>query len=386
MTAFDDIERTLTGPAGHLISSFDYLNESARAEAARVRAFIDAALAQYPAEHRAAMCTRLRSVDQTQHLGAFFELALHELLLREACTVVAIEPPIAGSNRSPDFLVETGEGVRFYLEATLATGRSQVDAAAEQRMAEALAAIDTIESPDYYFGVHTSAPPAQPVSRRRLRRVLQVWLEGLDYDAVCAAWEAGSEIPSLIHEQHGMRIRIEPCPRRRMRGLAGQRAIGMIAPEGASVVQPHLAINSAVTGKASRYGDLDLPYIIAVNALGAFAEPTSVTNALFGSEYIAVREVDGAWQHREFRHPDGAWLGPRGPINTRVSAVLSTQRLTPWSIAQKRAHLTLNPWARRPLGVAPFTVDRSWVEADQIRSASGRSFAEVFELAADWPE
>lgn len=350
MSAFDDIERNLEGPAGRLISSFDYLNESARPEAARVRELIDAALARYPASNREAMRNRLRSVDETGHFSAFFELALHDLALRQGCTVLAVEPAIVGCNRSPDFLVETGEGVRFYLEATLATGQSHADAGAERRMAEALAALDAIESPDFFLGVHTSGSlPTQPVSRLRLRREVQRWVDGLNYDEVCAAWERGTGIPSLPHEQHGMRLRIEAAPRRQTRGIAGERAIGLVAPEGVAIVQPHVAINSAVAGKAGRYGDLDLPYIIAVNALADFAERTSVVEALFGTEYIVMREVDGVWGGpEERRHPNGVWYGRQGPVNTRVSAVLSTQRLTPWSVGQRRARVTLNPWARLP--------------------------------------
>jgi len=142
-----------------------------------------------------------------------------------------------------------------------------------------------------------------------------------------------------------------------------------------------------VSRKAGRYGDLDLPYIIAVNALADFAERTSVVEALFGTEYIAVEEVDGVWRDPEVRRNlDGVWRGPQGPINTRVSAVVSTQRLTLWSVAQRRARVTLNPWARRPFAASPFTVDRSWVENDRLHSADGRPLAEVFGLPAGWPE
>jgi hypothetical protein len=329
MSAFDDFERTLDGPAGHLISAFDYLNESARPEAASVRQLIDGALARYPDAHRDAIRNRLRSVDETQHLGAFFELALHELVVREGCTVLAVEPALAGCNRSPDFLVQGADGNRFYLEATLATGRSQADAGAERRMDEAISAIDAVDSPNFFLGVHTSGTPNQPVSRRQLQRAVREWVNALNYDEICVAWERGADIPNLVHEQHGARFRIEPVPRRRLRGIPGQRAIGMIGPEEAEMIEPHVAIKSAVAAKAGRYGELDLPYIIAVNALADFAERSSVTEALFGTEAIAVHQVDGVWHHREIRNPDGAWRSPQGAINTRVSAVLSTQRLTP---------------------------------------------------------
>ncbi len=50
--------------------------------------------------------------------SAFWELYLHEAYLRSGYAVT-IHPPLAGTGRHPDFLVE-GQGTRFYLEAVQA--------------------------------------------------------------------------------------------------------------------------------------------------------------------------------------------------------------------------------------------------------------------------
>jgi hypothetical protein len=55
-----------------------------------------------------------------------------------------------------------------------------------------------------------------------------------------------------------------------------------------SQINPHLAIKSSVEGKAGHYGELDLPFVIAVNALDEFADAASAIDALFGSDGVAI--------------------------------------------------------------------------------------------------
>jgi hypothetical protein len=384
MSVFDDIERTLQGGADHLISCFDYLNESTRPEAARVRNVVDAMFAKYPADGQECLKSRLRLVDDAAHKSAFFELALHEIVFREGCRVIAIEPPIAGSDKSPDFLIEDTNGNRFYLEATLAGGRPPIGVGAQRRLDEALTAIETVVSPNFSLSVSYDGAPAKPVSRKRLRKAVQSWVDGLDYDAVATTWEKDrAALPTLDHNDiPGLGLRIQPVPRGRLRGQAAKRAIGTLWPGRTVVVDPHSAITDAVKSKAGRYGVPDLPYIIAVNALSEFSCRDSVVEALFGTEMSVYQ--GGQW--RELRKPDGAWHGPRAPINTRVSAVLSVERLTPWSLAQRRARLTLNPWARQPLANVPFGIDLSWVENERLQVKQGRTISEILSLADGWPE
>jgi hypothetical protein len=123
MPVFDDGPWDLPGGADHVVSHFDYLNSSGRVEAVRVRTVVEEMFSRYPPAGQDGLRHRLRSIDDNTHLSAFFELALHDLTLRAGCTVLEIEPDLKETSRSPDFLIETPQGQRFYLEATLATGR-----------------------------------------------------------------------------------------------------------------------------------------------------------------------------------------------------------------------------------------------------------------------
>ena len=386
-SAFDDIDRDLVGGAPYLLSHFDYLNSSNRPEADRVRALVDAFLGRYPEVNRAWLRNRLRSVDDIGHLGAFFELALHHLLIRVGCGAVEVEPPIQGTRRVPDFLVETPSGDQFYLEATLATGRSQANAAAQQRLDQAFKTIDSIASPDFFLSLSTSGMPTGMITGKRLKRELKRWLASLDYDEVSAAWQGDSKaVPVFLYEEHAVRFRIPPLPRRRSRGsTAPIRSIGgrMLDP---IRVQPQVPIRNAIIGKATRYGDLDLPYIVAVNAMSDYANEEDAIDALVGSLSMSVRWSEAGYEDELTRVPDGVWLDGGGPINTRVSAVLSTERLTPWSLGQRRARLVVNPWAQKPLPGLDLGIDVLRLQEDDLRRFPGKDFRALFGLPEGWPE
>lgn len=385
MAIFDDAERTLLGGASHLISAFDYLNTSARPEAAQVRAKLEGYLASYPEAHRNNLRSRIRSLQDRQHHAATFEILLHAVLIAAGCVIEEIEPPVPASNHRPDFLVRSAAGHRFYLEAIVPSCVSVAEAGAERRMDEALHAIDQVDSPNFYLSLFTDGLPTQPVALAALRQAVQAWVNALDYDTVKAAWDAKGALPSFEQAHHGARIRIEPVPRMKTRGALGERAIGA-RMGGVQLVEDYISIRNAVIKKANRYGALDLPYVVAVNAMGQFSDEDHADFALFGTEAVVFnRNVHGELNHRFQRNPDGVWYGPHGPRKTGVSAVLSVERLTGWSLSQRRARFFLNPWAARPLTV-PCALDIRRVENDRLIKQKSQSVREILGIAENWPE
>jgi hypothetical protein len=186
-------------------------------------------LSRYPAAHREELRHRIRQMDDMAHLAAFFELAIHEFLLRAGCQILEVEPAIEGTAKFLDFLVRDAAGNDFFVEATLAVGTSREDAAAERRLQEAYTAIDSVKSPDFLPSVETAGAPEQPVSLRKLRSRLERWLRTLNYDEVAAAWQAQLSVPrfSLFFARHLAQAERLCCvvfppscrlSRRRMRG------------------------------------------------------------------------------------------------------------------------------------------------------------------------
>jgi hypothetical protein len=245
-------------------------------------------------------------------------------------------------SKSPDFLVEAPDGKRFFVEATIATGQSRTTAGAQRRLDEVYKAIDTINSPDFFLSIETVGKPSRPIRLNKLRTDIAHWLKGLDYDSVRTAWEADHHLPAFRHNEYEVVLTISPFPRVKSRGQPDGGVIGAYTMP-PTQVEPHKAIASAVMSKAGRYGRPGLPYIVAVNAMAGYAREVSAIDAMFGTPGVTLRQTAEGLKSKETRAFDGAWRNRAGPINTRVSAVLSTERLTAWSLGQRRARLILNP-------------------------------------------
>ena len=380
MRIFDGNERTNIEPACHLISQFDYLNRSARPEAAHVRTIMEEMLALYPEPHRSKLVPRLQSRDDIQHNGAVFELILHELLIRRKCRVIAIEPEIPGNSHKPDFLVESPEGFRFYLEAKIATGALGAAPGADRRMRDALQAIDEVDSPNFFLCLRSHGIPASQVPKKQLRHEVQSFVNALDNKTVVAAFEAGRSSPTYTFEHDGLRVQVEVVPKR-FKGNGG-RAIGVqVMPGG--VVEPHLPIRNALNEKAGRYGKPNLPFIIAVNALDQYANEDSAIEALFGTKCFAERD-DGSV--RIAHEHDGVWGTAAHPIYQRVSAVFSTERLSAWKLGQCSARLIVNPWAAHTIPDYPLGVDVLQGGDECLARSSGLTLREILGLPEGWPE
>jgi hypothetical protein len=367
---FDAACRWLEGGADHDISAFDYLNGSMRVEADRVREIIDMMFASYPAVGKADLRSRLRSRQDEQHLGAFFELALHHLMTSNGCAV-EIHPAVPGSTKNPDFLVMPPRGEPFYLEATLATGRTRAQDAANARLARALQTIDEVHAPEFHLHVSTRGTPAQPITGRRLRSQLDGWLS------------AGAP-GTLRYEEHGAVLRFFAVPRS-VTAKVPRRAISsrMLRPNRSTAP----AIRASVQKKANRYGVPDHPYIVAVNALGGlFLDETDVFDALFGTEFTMARSDDLI---EPARHSDGAFWNSGRARCTRVSAVLCFGQLDPWRIGTCRSWLIKHPGPLRPLDANTVSLlpgNRVELVGSEAHTITGPTLRAVFKQWRDWPE
>lgn len=380
MAVFDDTTPDLDGPMAPDETAFGYLSRSTRPEASRVRDLIEDWISHYPEEHRLALVARLRSKIDDAHQSAFFELALHELLLVTGHAVVAIEPKLEHTPYSPDFLVQAPDRSRFYLEAVVATAKSAQAVAADKRLNMAIAAIERVESPAHILDLHIEGKPTEPIRGRHLRGALAAWIAELPDS------DEAKNVPPFIYEAFGAKFTIEAPFRKNRRDRPDDRAIGVRSLE-PYWGTPGDGIRESVDKKASKYGELDAPYVVAVNATGEYQSEEDAFDAMFGSPCVIVRRFeDGRVEHRDSRNRDGVWWGKAGPRNGGLSALLFTKRLSPWSVELRRAQLIRSPWAARPLATVPLQVDELNPVDGKFVKTEGSALGAIFGLHGGWPE
>lgn len=105
MSIFSEIARDDPSRRAHGDGQFTFLDRVAGPYWDQVRELIEDWFSRLCPDAQADIRGRLRSSDDRHVRGAFFELYLHECLLRMGYTVTC-HPVLEGTTRRPDFLAE----------------------------------------------------------------------------------------------------------------------------------------------------------------------------------------------------------------------------------------------------------------------------------------
>ncbi len=385
---FDQKTRTDSSPSGHDEGTFDFLNRVEGGYWQQIRDLMEEWFARLPSSAKDDVRSRLRSRDDRHFSAAFFELYLHESLVRGGFQVTC-HPSVPNSSRAPDFLVES-HSTGFYLEAT-SVSEPDLDWAASRRLARMHEALNRMESPHFFLSVEVDSVGASDINTRRLRAGLKQWLSGLDPDEVGKHYLQASRadaVPSRTWNDNGWTLTVSVIPKSiEARGKPGLRPLGMFGPAGAMSVDVVSPVRKALTQKGSAYGELGLPFIVAVRQGSTFPLSSGIAEALYGSLQVTITSgPDQEPSYSEGRAGDGFWLGNTTWRNKRVSGVLSATNLHPWSVASELPVLWHHPQCAAPIPAIDF-----WGRVDLVGSAlqtteALRGPSEHFGLPRTWPE
>ena len=362
---------------------------------ARVRETLEDWFTRYPANHQASLRGEFRSKLESKHDAAFFELLLHELLRRRGCTV-EVHPSVPGATTKPDFLVTPPSGEAFYLEATVVSDQSKEEAGREQLQHELEDALDGIDSPDFSFAVVTRDFPEGSRPIRSVVDRIRRGLPDLDYDVFMEKWpsldlENGPrwrlDEPGWCQDGRGWEVDVYPVPRPpELRGTPNERPVFLRSAAEMVEVHPEVALKEALEDKSSKYGDLDRPFVIAVNYTGGLnIVEMEILNGLLGTRRLRVETGPDGHRTTPWRDSDGFWGYTGNPLHQGVSAVLMFNRAKPDNAATTRAAVFGHPWASRPVGLSMFGVD-FWVPVDRgLRLTRGTLVHELLGLPQGWP-
>jgi hypothetical protein len=357
-TIFDDIPRNPAGrPRAYSESrsTFQFLNSAAGEQWVNARDLLEAWFSDYPDLHKDKLRNRFRSELEGQHLGAWWELYTFTLYQRLGYSVT-VEPELPGSTRKIDLLVSRGNE-SMYIECTVDGAEDSTVTGNPAIEAKICDSINKVHNRSFLIGLEFEAEGTETPSEAEITNALEEWLASLDPDRVTEEIESAhlhGELGALPEKRFSFREWDFTCiafPNAPDKRYAGGRLLGYHSAKPMWLNDVD-RIHDTVKKKGHRYGNLvaslNTPLVVAVLSVAGFAEQEDVTDAMFGRKAVEVRRDDPR-SVQVVRQRNGYWRGPSSPRGTRVSGVLFSHDVRPWSVASHLPSLWINPWALNPL-------------------------------------
>jgi hypothetical protein len=384
LPVFDERERTDDRPRARTEGLFAFYDRVPRRPFTVFRDVVNEWMAEMPAEAATEIVARMRTGEDLGFATGFGEIMLHAAFRRLGFSPEP-HPMIPGTSNRPDFLLRRSSQERVaYVEITTMNPPTE-EVSRGHREAVVFEALNRATLPDdlrlsYEVTSYGTASP----SLRRIRPAVKRW--AAKHAEAARAGTPVREILALDDWRFSLALMSGFAPR------PGGRQIALYGLMNGRFVGPAPStegLAGALDTKAAKYGELDLPYVIAVfdctNSLAWFSTgfPGKVAEALFGSERVLCSE-DGRFAERA---RDG-WFGYTGaPRHRSVSAVLVFPSADPWYLAQQRGQplLVKHPWATRPLPDGILPTHEFVIDDRDGRVVPGRMMSEILCLPRPWP-
>lgn len=381
MKLFDIKKRRDHKPANHCDNIYDFYDRSSWKWIEEIRNLLNLWYSRYPKQEKG----DLRKRFQREFSSAFFELFLHELFLKEGFELI-VHPTVPGTSKKPDFLV-FGKGLEFYLEAKESTDKSDAQRSLEGRIHILYDILNETYSPNFFFRINELILKSdkQP-SGKKIKAFLENRLPNFDPEKIQQQFlKDGLEgTDKIFFENEEIKLTISLLAKSpELRGKEGVRPIGIYQHQ-SFVGGADDSIKTGIEKKATRYGKLDKPYLICINATSDKGlDQEDMLNALFGTLQITFSTDPNNKEERWTRALDGVFLNASGPKFTRVSGVFIT------NVHASNLHLANHWLVKHPFGSIDFPMNsfnfqKVEVINNRIEIAPGTTIKEILDIPDNW--
>lgn len=352
MQLFDKKERTLQGPANYNADIYAYYNDSARADIGHVRAQLESWFANYPENEKEELKSRVKATFNP----AIFELFIFALFM-ELGFSLEIHPEIAGTTKRPDYLARRDSDL-FYIEVKYMTMLSQSEQALERRKNAVLDAINKIDASNFLLKLEEISflDNSQPSGKEIIRFFNKKLATYNPDDFTEHLMQYGFDgMPEIIYEDDKVKIKTKLLPKSPLLRGTKSRSIGT-HPSVTQIGNDSEDIKGSLETKATRYGNLNAPFIICLNKQSVGLDLIEVQEALYGSLQISWSDNPNNRDERMEFTGNGFFGSQQNPKFTRVSGVYITNANTA-NLATTAEHaFRHNPLAKHPIDLI---IDRS---------------------------
>lgn len=374
-------ERIDLDAAFHNENTYNYYNRSARKEISKVRNLLNEWFSTYPENEQNELKARFKKTFSS----AFFELFIYQLFSNLGFQIT-IHPKIPGSSKKPDFLLIKGE-CQFYLEAKEARDISQEEQAQNNMINQLYDQLSKVRLSNFliYIEELNLKSKKQPATKNIIKQIEE---EATKHDPIIITKQIEREglegNKKFTYEDDDLKLIISLIPIiKDTTDPDSERAIGMYPFESINGGAQD-SIKDSFFKKAKRYGILDKPYFICINAIGIKGNAEfDAENALWGSLSWTWStnplNRDGRWT----RSRDGIFLDETGPRSQHVSGVLITKAFES-NLHNVPYWFAKHPYPKTDFNFEVFDLSYFFVENGQIQKKEGKSTGQILGLESNW--
>lgn len=373
MNLFDEFTRTYIGRANHDHSDYKFLNESAWPAAAYVRKTLTNWSKDFPVDLD--FVKRFRSLNDQEHLAAFFELIVFKWLQAHLFEIEIHQVAGRESQRRPDFCASKNGEKFFYAECALAPSPEQ-EPGIERLKNQITDILENIPCPKYWVSIDFERCNNTTLPKKKVQNFIHAMIdEGLDQH-VQTDWER----KSWTLAESGWQINFSLFPK----SIVTNRTLGSVNGAPMGMIDSVKPLRGSLDRKRGKnYGTLEKPYIICINSSDIYLDQQSITKTLFGNhlENGSVLDVN--------KGVPSFFVNNGSPQNRSVSAVLMFKNILPWNMHVVETELWLNPFAINPIQSHFLNVNQISFESSEnsliLREVKGgMSFRELANIDQDY--
>ncbi|MFD1469354.1 hypothetical protein ACFQ48_14075 [Hymenobacter caeli] len=372
---FEDKERIDFNFANHLDDLFNFYDRSAKPEFTKVRNIINEWFIDYPQGEKGELKTRFRKTFSP----AFFELFIYQLFTKQGFTLTP-HPQIQGTNKAPDFLAEKGD-LSFYIEAKEATDISTNEAAINKQVNAIYDTLSKLTIPNYWLIIEklqiksTQQPSSEKIIKYLERQLPDYIAKIVAADIELSDW---SRVMPLVVDRADVKLVVRLFPKSAKHSQKESTpTIGGLPGGGGWGYPEEELIKSAVHKKASRYGELDKPYLICINVFSRLGiTDTGVESALLGSLTDSWPSNPGSLHFQRERAKNGVFYSESGLTKTRVSGIFVTS-VFPSNVDVARHWLAKHPCGKMELDFTALKLSHQEFDGSHWQPVPGQGIADI---------
>lgn len=345
MNLFEPKERTYIGVSNKEESDYQFLDRSGHPWDEDIRNYLNEWFLKYPKKESKDLKARLK----TEMDSPFFELFLHELFLNLNFSI-QVHPDMDKSTSKPDFYINKMD-ICCYVEARIVTETSYMERKEDRHKNYIINFINSNAYSKEFF-VEVKDLDIKSKIKTSLDDFLAKLNSYLDrnnadnFEEIYKTVLGNSRTDEFEYDNDYFYIKLGLIPKKKeFRNEYSKPIIGMTAANVKFMNTPK-AIQNGIKEKSGKYGQINRPFIVALNFSTPFGiQFDDVNDALYGSTvYDLTTETN-------FRKRNGLFGNEDKKLHTRISGILVS------NVHHRTIHNSKIRYFKNPYAAYPFSFE-----------------------------